>query len=76
MTFDPDLRTIYTDRPGIRKVLGDLEAEVMEWIWARFNQQQGTTVRDVFEVLYKRRHLAYTTIMTTMSRLAKKNLLC
>src|SRR5258708_19446518 len=46
----------------------------MEVIWAR-PAGQGTTVRDVFEVLYDRRHLAYTTIMSTMARLAKKHLL-
>jgi predicted transcriptional regulator len=62
------------DRPGIRKVLGDLEAEIMELIWARPGNQ-GTTVRDIFEILYERRRLAYTTIMSTMTRLAKKGLL-
>ena len=36
---------------------------------------QGTTVRDVFEVLYERRRIAYTTVMNTMARLARKNLL-
>lgn len=62
------------DRPGIRKVLGDLEAEIMEVIWAR-PAGQGTTVRDVFEALYERRRIAYTTVMNTMTRLAKKHLL-
>lgn len=62
------------DRPGIRKILGDLETEIMESIWAR-PQGQGTTVRDVFEVLYARRRLAYTTVMNTMTRLASKGLL-
>jgi len=69
-----DIGTFRPDRPGIRKVLGDLEAEIMEVIWAR-PAGRGTTVRDVFEVLYDRRHLAYTTIMSTMARLAKKHLL-
>ena len=69
-----DLGVFRPDRPGIRKVLGDLEAEIMELIWER-PPGQGTTVRDVFEVLYGRRHLAYTTIMSTMTRLAKKRLL-
>lgn len=62
------------DRPGIRKVLGDLEAEVMEVIWAR-PANQGTTVREVFEILYERRRIAYTTVMSTMARLARKRLL-
>lgn len=56
---------------GIRKVLGDLEAEVMEVIWARGE----VSVRDVYEVLRRRREIAYTTVMTTMARLAKKRLL-
>jgi len=61
-------------------VLGDLEAEIMELIWAR-PVGQGTTVRDVFEILYERRlsderrRIAYTTVMNTMARLAKKHLL-
>lgn len=71
---EPDITIFRTDRPGIRKVLGDLEAEVMEFIWAR-PPEAGTTVRDVFEVFYEQRHCAYTTIMNTMTRLAKKRLL-
>jgi predicted transcriptional regulator len=74
VSFEPDINTFRTDRPGIRKVLGDLEAEIMELVWQR-PIDQGTTVRDIFEVLYVRRHLAYTTVMNTMTRLAKKQLL-
>src|SRR5579884_2197584 len=57
MTPEPAIHVYRPDRPGIRKVLGDLEAEIMEVIWAR-PPDQGTTVRDVFEVLYARRRLA------------------
>lgn len=71
---DLRLSTFRTDRPGIRKVFGDLEAEVMEYVWAR-PAGVGTTVRDVFDALYPRRRLAYTSVMTTMTRLAKKNVL-
>jgi predicted transcriptional regulator len=74
MTPEPDISVFRPDRPGVRKVLGDLEAEIMELVWAR-PPGQGTTVRDVFEVLYDRRRIAYTTVMSTMARLAKKNLL-
>src|SRR5438874_209585 len=74
VTTEPDISVFRPDRPGIRKVLGDLEAEIMELIWDR-PVEQGTTVRDIFEILYERRHLAYTTVMSTMSRLAKKHLL-
>lgn len=61
-------------RPGIRKVLGDLEAEIMEVMWA-WPEPAGATVRDVFEVLQRRRPIAYTTVMNTMARLAKKRFL-
>lgn len=74
MTLEPDIGVFRPDRPGIRKVLGDLEAEIMESVWER-PAGEGTTVRDVFEVLYARRRIAYTTVMSTMARLARKNLL-
>ena len=74
MSLEPDISVFRPDRPGIRKVLGDLEAEIMELIWSR-PAGQGTAVRDVFEVLYERRHTAYTTVMNTMTRLARKKLL-
>ncbi|MCL5999434.1 MAG: BlaI/MecI/CopY family transcriptional regulator [Chloroflexi bacterium] len=73
-TASPDINTVHMDRPGIRKVLGDLEAEIMELMWTWPNAS-GATVRDVFEVLQKRRPIAYTTVMNTMARLAKKRLL-
>jgi predicted transcriptional regulator len=72
--MEPDITVFRPGRTGIRKVLGDLEAEVMEQVWAR-PAGQGTLVRDVFEVLYERRRIAYTTVMNTMTRLAKKGLL-
>lgn len=74
MNSEPNISTFRPDRPGIRKVLGDLEAEIMEFIWTR-PADTGTMVRDVFETLYTRRRIAYTTVMNTMTRLAKKNLL-
>jgi len=76
MTSEPDISVFRPDRPGIRKVLGDLEAEIMEYIWSR-PPAQGTIVREVFEELYERRpkQIAYTTVMNTMSRLAKKRFL-
>jgi predicted transcriptional regulator len=70
----PEISAFHPNRAGIRQVLGDLEAEIMELIWAR-PAEQGTTVRDVFEVLYERRRLAYTTVQSTMNRLTKKRML-
>src|ERR1700712_4929835 len=51
--------------------LGELEREVMDHLWASREPQ---TVRQVHESLSERRDLAYTTIMTVLQRLAKKNL--
>ncbi len=53
---------------GLRKVFGDLEAEIMEVIWARGR----ATVADVHKVLEGQRGIAYTTIKTVMGRLAEK----
>lgn len=54
-----------------KKVLGPLEGEIMEVVW----QQGTTTVSAVHKALRERKDVAYTTVMTTMGRLAKKNLL-
>lgn len=52
-------------------VLGPLETEVMEAVW----DGGEVTVRDVQRVLTKQRPVAYTTVMTTMGRLADKGFL-
>jgi predicted transcriptional regulator len=51
--------------------LGDLERAVMDHLWSTPHSQ---TVRQVHEALAERRDLAYTTVMTVLQRLAKKNL--
>jgi predicted transcriptional regulator len=51
--------------------LGPLEARVMEVIWARGK----ASVREVADALGRETELAYTTVMTVMSRLAEKRLL-
>ncbi len=58
-------------KKGIRQILGDLEADIMELIWKKGD----LTVRDVYENLRHDREIAYTTVMTVMSRLAEKSLL-
>jgi predicted transcriptional regulator len=62
--------TQFTTQPGkgAEKLLGDLELDVMRVAWAR----EAVTVRDVLDALAATRPLAYTTIMTIMSRLAEK----
>ncbi len=74
MPPEPEFNVFRPDRPGVRKVLGDLEAEIMELVWAN-PAEESVTVRHVFEVLASRRPIAYTTVMNTMTRLARKRLL-
>ncbi|MDD3926426.1 MAG: BlaI/MecI/CopY family transcriptional regulator [bacterium] len=58
-------------KKGVNKVLGDLETEIMDIVWS----SGACSVRDVYENIRLRRKIAYTTVMTIMSRLAKKGLL-
>lgn len=60
--------------PGAEKVLGPLEAEAMEVMWAA---AEPLAVRDVLAQLNASRSepLAYTTVMTVLSRLADKDIL-
>ena len=51
--------------------LGELEQAVMDRLWSAPEPQ---TVRQVHEALSEHRDLAYTTVMTVLQRLAKKNL--
>lgn len=51
--------------------LGKLEEEIMQIIW----QEKNVSVRCVFEKLKKKRDIAYTTVMTIMSRLHAKGIL-
>ena len=53
-----------------QQTLTDLEADVMQVVW----QKGQVTVRDVYETLRSTRDLAYTTIMTVLSTLAKKGI--
>ncbi len=51
--------------------LGDLERAVMDHLWGA---DQPQTVREVHQALCVHRDLAYTTVMTVLQRLARKNL--
>jgi predicted transcriptional regulator len=51
--------------------LGELEADVMSVVW----EMGKATVQEVKDALEPRRPLAYTTIMTVMTRLAEKGVL-
>lgn len=53
------------------KILGELESEIMEVAW----KIGPASVRDVLSRLAKRKPIAYTTVMTVMSRLHDKGIL-
>ena len=53
--------------------LGPLESSILEIIWC--SKKRPITVREVLEVLKKKKPIAYTTVMNTMDRLYEKGLL-
>lgn len=71
MTPKPVVPDFKPQRDGLKQVLGDLEADIMEYVWVKGS----CTVRDVHEQLLKGRELAYTTVMTVMGRLFEKEIL-
>lgn len=55
----------------LRKLLGSLETQVMEFMW----QTGEATVQEVTDALNRKRRIAYTTVMTVMVHLVDKGLL-
>jgi predicted transcriptional regulator len=64
---------IRLEQEGIRTSLFDLEADIMEVVWEK--SWAAFSVSDVHEELERQRQIAYTTVMTTVNRLAEKELL-
>jgi predicted transcriptional regulator len=54
---------------GSVRRFGELEAEIMNRLWAR---SAPTTVREIVDELQRERPIAYTTVMTVMDTLFKK----
>ncbi|MGC8873872.1 MAG: BlaI/MecI/CopY family transcriptional regulator [Chloroflexia bacterium] len=61
----------HPNRKGGVQLFGPLETEIMKQVW----QHEQVTVRQVHRALSRQREIAYTTVMTTMSRLAEKGIL-
>lgn len=70
---EPDLSVFKLDKSGLEQALGTLETQVMEAIWDAAEPVAVEDVRAKLEAQGK--EPAYTTIMTTMSRLFDKGLL-
>jgi predicted transcriptional regulator len=61
----------HTDADTLSMLMPASEVEVMQILWA----QGPLKVREVYDQIAAKRTVAYTTVMTTMSRLANKGLL-
>lgn len=62
-----------TGKKGLEIRLHELEAVIMDVVWSK--RLGSFAVSDVLAVLEKKREIAYTTVMTTVSRLHDKGLL-
>ncbi len=66
------LKMLRLSAPGIKKVLGDLEAHIMEIVW----REGDVTAREVTDILDRAGHpLSFNSVMTVMKRLEKKGIL-
>jgi predicted transcriptional regulator len=65
--------TFRPNQVGLRKILGDLEAEAMDIVW---DFGKPVIIRQVYEVMRERgKILSYLTLMTVMNRLEEKGIL-
>lgn len=62
------------DRPGWKMLLGELEAEIMELLWDRL-ENDWVSGREVLASLPPGRRTAYTTVTTVLTHLTRKGLL-
>jgi len=70
-SFDRRPKRQRQSRDPVARYLGDLQAAVMQIFWRR----ESATVREVADELNKKRSLAYTTVLTLVSRLWSRGLL-
>jgi predicted transcriptional regulator len=70
---DPNLPVFRPGNEGLQKMLGKLEAQIMEAVWAAEGAVSVDAVREALAATGK--DAAYTTVMTTLSRLFSKGLL-
>jgi predicted transcriptional regulator len=53
-----------------QRAFGDLEAVIMDRVWDR---EEAVTVREIFDELAEERRIAYTTVLSTMDNLHRKD---
>lgn len=71
MWKDGELQAYSLRARGLQRVLGPLEADVLEVLWKRGNG----TAREVMNELERDRPLAFNTVMTILKRLCDKGLI-
>ncbi|MDJ0842494.1 MAG: BlaI/MecI/CopY family transcriptional regulator [Acidobacteriota bacterium] len=71
MTIEDFSFSFQPHKDGLGRLLGELEARIMERLWESGN----ASVRQVHSALSEDGKIAYTTVMTVMTRLAEKGLL-
>jgi predicted transcriptional regulator len=69
----PDIPVFRPREDGLEKTLGALEAQIMDVVWSAEEPICVQEVRD--ELARTGKEAAYTTVMTTLSRLSKKGFL-
>ena len=64
--------TVRLSAEGLAKVLGDLEARVMQSVW---RIDRPATAREVYEVVAREHDVAIHTVITVLNKLVRKGLL-
>ena len=72
-----DVKEFHLKRSGIHSILGDLETELMEIIWAREEEEKEFTNRELLKILnrIRKKPLVVSTVNITMTRLYRKGLI-
>lgn len=70
---DPATRTYRPARDGLAQVLGDLEAQIMEYIWTETDGP--VAAREVADDIGEERGVQHITIVTVLNNLCRKGLL-
>ena len=66
-------QTFRPTREGLAKILGELEAEVMEFVWSV--DPEPVSAREVEDAIGEERGVQYITLLTVMNNLWRKKLL-
>lgn len=69
--MNSEIRNFRLDANGLERILGELEAALMERLWVAGE----ATIGEIHEGISEERELSFNTVMTVMNRLVEKGLL-